>query len=91
MDKMTLLPEEYKRILRIKRDLHMHPELSKAEYRTSGVIRTFLEKLPCVEILKTGTPTGVLAKIHRCAGKDIRRRERGGDCPEGGYRRPCPD
>ena len=63
MDKITLLPEEYKRILRIKRDLHMHPELSKAEYRTSGVIRTFLEKLPCVELLKTGTPTGVLARI----------------------------
>ncbi len=63
MDRMTLLPEEYEQILRIKRDLHMHPELAKAEYRTSGVIREFLEQLPCVDILQTGTPTGVLARI----------------------------
>ena len=63
MDKVTLLPEEYEQILRIKRDLHMHPELAKTEYRTSGVIREFLEQLPCVKILQTGTPTGVLARI----------------------------
>ncbi len=60
---MTLLPEEYEQILRIKRDLHMHPELSKKEFRTTGLIRSFLEKLPGVEILDTGTPTGVLARI----------------------------
>ena len=63
MDIMTLLPEEFEQILLIKRDLHMHPELSKAEHRTTGVIRAFLEQLPCVELLKTGTPTGVLARI----------------------------
>ena len=63
MDRMTLLPEEYERILAIKRDLHMHPELAKTEYRTSGVIRSFLEELPCVKLLQTGTPTGVLARI----------------------------
>ena len=60
---MTLLPEEYEEILRIKRDLHMHPELSKKEFRTTGLIRAFLEKLPGVELLDTGTPTGVLARI----------------------------
>ena len=63
MDGITLLPDEFEQILQIKRDLHMHPELSKEEFRTSGVIRTFLEKLPCAELLKTGTPTGVLARI----------------------------
>ena len=63
MNRMTLLPEEYEEILRIKRDLHMHPELSKKEFRTTGQIRAFLEKLPGVEILDTGTPTGVLARI----------------------------
>ena len=63
MDKMTLLPEEYEQILLIKRDLHMHPEVSKSEYRTTGVIREFLEKLPGVELLETGIPTGVLARI----------------------------
>ena len=63
MDTMILLPEEFERILRIKRDLHMHPELSKAEYRTTGVIRVFLEKLPGIEFFETGTPTGVLARI----------------------------
>ena len=63
MDGITLLPDEFEQILHIKRDLHMHPELSKEEFRTSGVIRTFLEKLPCAELLKAGTPTGVLARI----------------------------
>ena len=63
MDGITLLPDEFEQILHIKRDLHMHPELSKEEFRTSGVIRAFLEKLPCAELLKTGTPTGVLARI----------------------------
>ena len=63
MNRMTLLPEEYEEILRIKRDLHMHPELSKKEFRTTGLIRAFLEKLPGVELLDTGTPTGVLARI----------------------------
>ena len=63
MNRMTLLPEEYEEILRIKRDLHMHPELSKKEFRTTGLIQAFLEKLPGVEILDTGTPTGVLARI----------------------------
>ena len=63
METMTLLPIEFEQILFVKRDLHMHPELSKTEYRTTGVIRTFLEKLPGIEILETGTPTGVLARI----------------------------
>ena len=63
MDGITLLPDEFEQILQIKRDLHMHPELSKEEFRTSGVIRTFLEKLPCAELLEAGTPTGVLARI----------------------------
>ena len=63
MNTMTLLPVEFERILLVKRDLHMHPELSKAEYRTTGVIRAFLEELPGMELLETGTPTGVLARI----------------------------
>ena len=63
MNRMTLLPEEYEQILMIKRDLHMHPELAKKEFRTTGVIREFLEKLPFAELLETGTPTGVLARI----------------------------
>ena len=59
-----LTEEEYRQILEIKRDLHRHPELSLKEYRTTGVIRSFLEKLPGMELSGPGTETGVLARIH---------------------------
>ena len=60
-----LTEAEYRRILECKRDLHMHPELSRKEFRTSGVIRDFLSDLPDFEILplETETGTGVVARI----------------------------
>ena len=65
MDVYRLTENEYQNILAFKRDLHMHPELSRREFETTGKIRTFLEELPDFEILPlvTETGTGVAARI----------------------------
>ena len=57
MPAYRLSDEEYARILEFKRDLHMHPELSRQEYATTEKIRSFLQTLPDFRILpvKTGT------------------------------------
>ena len=60
-----LTDEEYVRILTVKRDLHMHPELSRKEVRTTRVIREFLSELPDFTILplKAETGTGLVARV----------------------------
>lgn len=65
MKTYQLTEEEYKSILAFKRDLHMHPELSRKEVQTTAKIRTFLESLPDFRILplKTETATGIAAQI----------------------------
>jgi len=65
MHPYRLSEEEYERILAFKRDLHMHPELSGEEHRTTERIRTFLETLPDFRILPlhTETGTGLVAQI----------------------------
>ena len=60
---IALTKEEYESILRIKRDLHMHPELSGEEVRTTQVIRDFLKGIPGVELLDLPVKTGVAARI----------------------------
>ena len=72
MKKYQLTEEEYKRILDFKRDLHMHPELSRKELQTTAKIRAFLESLPDFRIfpLETETGTGIAAQIHGEEGKE---------------------
>ena len=67
MKTYQLTEEEYKSILAFKRDLHMHPELSRKEVQTTAKIRTFLESLPDFRILplKTETATGIAAQKKR--------------------------
>ncbi len=59
----TLTHEEWERVLAFKRDLHMHPELSRQEFRTSEKIREFLSALPDVELVPLPVETGVAARI----------------------------
>lgn len=59
----TLTEEEYQIILDFKRDLHMHPELSREEFRTTEKIKEFLRKLPGVELLDVTVRTGAVARI----------------------------
>lgn len=58
-----LTEEEYRIILDVKHDLHMHPELSKEEYRTTELIKEFLGKLSKAELTALPVKTGVLARI----------------------------
>lgn len=55
--------ETYGDILKsIKSDLHMHPEVSMQEYRTTGYIRNWLMNIG-IEILELGLETGVIGLL----------------------------
>lgn len=64
---LHLTEKEEKRVLEIKRDLHMHPELSHEEFETTKKIRKVLEGLPGIEILELPdtsiVKTGVVARL----------------------------
>ena len=64
MNAYKLTTEEYEKILAFKRDLHMHPELSGKEERTTEKIREFLSEIPSVEILPLPVKTGLIARLH---------------------------
>ncbi len=72
---LHLTEKEAGRVLAIKRDLHMHPELSHEEYRTTEKIREVLSGLPGIEILElpdtSVVKTGVVARCgaERAAGR----------------------
>ena len=59
----TLTNEEIQMLTALRHDLHIHPELSGEEYRTSRKIREFLSALPGCRILDLPVKTGVLAQI----------------------------
>lgn len=55
--------EKYKdRLIEIRRDFHMYPELSFKEYKTTKKIKQWLEKLG-IEILDIGIETGVIGLL----------------------------
>ena len=58
-----LTPEEFEKAVALRHDLHMNPELSRKEYRTSEKIREFLEGLPGCTVLSLPVDTGVVARI----------------------------
>lgn len=58
-----LTENEVQQILDFKHDLHMYPELSKQEFRTTQKIREALGMLPGMELLEMDVPTGVLARL----------------------------
>ena len=61
---INLTESEEKRLIEFKRDLHMHPELSHQEFRTTEKIRDFLRTIPGVEILDLHRQlTGAVARI----------------------------
>lgn len=67
MNAYKLTEKEYQKILDFKRDIHMHPELSHQEYRTTEKIRQFLLQIPGIEILTVPVKTGVVARIQGSA------------------------
>ena len=56
MDVLKLADVYEKDIIALRRDFHIHPELSWQEFRTCGVVMQELEKLgiPCVKVAETG-------------------------------------
>ncbi len=63
MMQYRLSQTEFRRILDFKRDMHMHPELSHKEIRTTEKIKEFLAGVPSCRILPLPLETGVLAVI----------------------------
>ena len=63
LSKYTLTDEEYQEILAFKRDMHMHPELSGAEFETTQKIRSFMESHNDFEVLDLPVETGLIARI----------------------------
>jgi len=56
MEVMRLAKEQEEYIIQMRRDFHMHPELSLKEYRTSAIVIQELEKIgiPHVKVGETG-------------------------------------
>ena len=61
--KTELKNEDIQLITAFRHDLHRHPELSSAEFRTTEKIREFLSALPGCRILDLPVKTGVVAQI----------------------------
>lgn len=60
---IKLNKEEEKQILDFRHNMHMYPELSNQEFKTTKNIKDFLNKLDGVEILPLDIQTGVVAII----------------------------
>lgn len=58
-----LTEEEYQRAFALRRDLHMHPELSGQEVRTTAKLREFFAALPAFHILPLPVETGLVVRI----------------------------
>ena len=63
MEKFRLTEEEYNRLVSFRHDMHMYPELSGREVKTTEKIRKFLSKLPGCSILDMPIKTGVVAQM----------------------------
>lgn len=61
-DYLTKANSIYDRIIEIRRDIHMHPELGGTETRTSGIVKKVLEEIGVDEI-QEGVGTSVIAII----------------------------
>lgn len=65
---LKLSDKDLEEIIEIRHQIHMHPEVSGKEYRTTKIIREFLEKLEGVEIIDFPIETGLIARLK--TGKD---------------------
>ncbi len=61
---LDLKDESLDQIIKIREDIHMHPEVSENEYRTTGIIKDYLSKIKGIEILDFPIETGLIARIN---------------------------
>jgi hippurate hydrolase len=59
-----LVRAELPRLVDLRHDLHMHPEVGYEEVRTSGIVRRGLEELAIAHVGGLAGGTGVLAHLH---------------------------
>lgn len=55
--------ESLEEIIKIRHDIHRHPEISEKEFRTTKIIREFLEKIDGIEIIDFPIETGLIARL----------------------------
>lgn len=60
---LRLTEKEYNEALELKRDLHMHPELSNKEFKTTEKLKKLLSALPGLKLLPLDTETGLAARF----------------------------
>lgn len=63
MRRYRLTEEEYRRALALRRDFHMHPELSGCETRTTAKLREFFAALPMFRVVPLPVETGLVVQI----------------------------
>jgi len=68
MAALKLTEEDIRRLTDFRHDLHMNPELSGKEFRTTEKIRAFLRAVPGCRILDLPVDTGVVAQIPGSSG-----------------------
>ena len=60
----SLSDDILEKIIEIRHDIHMNPEVSGKEVRTTGIIRKYLEKLDNIEIIDFPIETGLIARLN---------------------------
>lgn len=60
---LEISEESLGEIIKIRHDIHRHPEISEKEFRTTKIIREFLEKIDEIEIIDFPIETGLIARI----------------------------
>lgn len=55
--------KDLEEIIKIRHDLHEHPEISGEEYRTTEVIKNFVEKFEDIEIINFPIKTGLVCRL----------------------------
>lgn len=64
--------EDLEDIIKIRHDIHQNPEASNEEYRTTKVIKSYLEGLENIEIIDFPIKTGLVARLNtKKSGKTI--------------------
>lgn len=60
----SLSDDILEKIIEIRHDIHINPEVSGKEVRTTGIIRKYLEKLDNIEIIDFPIETGLIARLN---------------------------
>ena len=58
-----LTEEEFEKAVALRHELHIHPELSGKEFKTTEKIRNFLKDIPGCMVVDLPVETGIVAKI----------------------------